>query len=145
MLSPVPVVMVSLGQGEKENIITIGWTGIINSNPPMTYISVKKERYSHRILMDEMEFVINLTTEDLVRETDFCGVKSGREVNKFETLGFKREYGEFVKCPMLEVSPVNLECKVKKILEFPSHDMFIAEIVNVHVDETLIEKSGRIC
>ena len=97
LLSPVPAVMVSLGKGKEENIITIGWTGIINSNPPMTYISVRKERHSHSILMKEMEFVINLTTEGLAKAADFCGVKSGRDVDKFQVMGFSKEYGEHVK------------------------------------------------
>lgn len=145
MLSPVPAVMVTLGQKEKANIITIGWTGIINSNPPMTYISVRKERHSHRILTEEKEFVINLTTEYLVKETDYCGVKSGRNVDKFAETGLGKTYGEFVACPMIEESPVNLECKVKDIIEFPTHDMFIAEIINVHVDEAFIDETGKIC
>lgn len=145
LLSPVPAVMVSLGKGKEENIITIDWTGIINSNPPMTYISVRKERHSHSILMKEMEFVINLTTEGLAKAADFCGVKSGRDVDKFQVMGFSKEYGEHVKCPMISDSPVNLECKVLEVLEFPSHDMFIAEIVSVHVDEDIIDENGRIC
>lgn len=145
LLAPVPVVMVTLGRGKEENIITVAWTGIINSNPPMTYISVRKERYSHHILMKEKEFVINLTTEDLVRATDFCGVKSGKDLNKFDYMKLNKEYGKVVKCPMVLESPVNLECKVVEILELPSHDMFIAEIVNVHVNEDIINKNGRIC
>lgn len=145
MLAPVPAVMASLGRGEEENIITIGWSGIINSNPPMTYISVRKERYSHHILKKEKEFVLNLTTENLAKQTDFCGVKSGKDLDKFKTLRLSKEYGEQVKCPMIKESPVNLECKVKEIMELGSHDMFIAEIVNVHVDEGIIDKNGRIC
>lgn len=145
MFSPVPAIMVSLGQGNEENIITIGWTGIINSNPPITYISVRKERFSHDILTKEKEFVINLTTEVLVKETDYCGVKSGRNVNKFAETGLTKVLGEIVKCPMIKESPVNLECKVTQVLEFPTHDMFIAEIVNVHVNEELIDEAGKIC
>ncbi|MDD4377319.1 MAG: flavin reductase family protein [Eubacteriales bacterium] len=144
MLNPVPVVMASCGDNEKKNIITIAWTGIINSEPPMTYISVRKSRYSHSIIKDTGEFVINLTTENLAKETDFAGVKSGRDVDKFKELKLTPEYGEITKCPMIKESPVNLECKVVEIKEFGSHDMFIGEIVKVHVDEELIDEKGKI-
>ena len=143
MLSPVPAVMVSLGEGEESNIITIAWTGIINSRPPMTYISVQKVRHSHDILMNTREFVINLTTEDLVRQTDWCGVKSGRDVDKWKEMKLTREQASVVKCPMIAESPVNLECRVTEVKELGSHDMFLAEIVKVHVDESIIDEDGR--
>lgn len=145
MLTPAPVVMVSCGsRAEQQNILTIAWTGIINSKPPMTYISVQPSRYSHPILMEEREFVINITTQQLAFATDFCGVRSGRQLNKFETLGLTPEQADEVACPMIKESPVNLECKVFDIRSFPTHDMFLAEIVAVHVDKELIESDGKI-
>lgn len=143
MLSPVPAVMVSLGEGEEANIITIAWTGIINSRPPMTYVSIRKERHSHDILEKTREFVINLTTETLAGKTDWCGVKSGRDFDKWKETGLTKEPASVVKCPMIAESPVNLECKVTEVKELGSHDMFIAEIVKVHVDESIISEDGH--
>lgn len=144
MLNPVPVVLVSCGATpEKQNLITVAWTGIVNSEPPMAYISVRKSRHSHAIISEEGEFVINLTTEKLVKQTDYCGVKSGRDVNKFKEMSLTPVKGEVVQCPMVEESPVNLECKVKETLCFPSHDMFLAEIVAVHAEESLMNEKGR--
>lgn len=145
MLNPVPVVMVTCGTGEDANIITIAWTGIINSEPPMTYVSVRKSRYSHQKIEESGEFVINLTTEELVKATDFCGVKSGRDLNKWKEMNLTAEPAELVSCPMIAESPVNLECKVVEVKELGSHDMFIAEIVKVHADEALFDEKGRIC
>ncbi len=145
MLNPLPVVMVSCGNKEENyNIITIAWTGIVNSEPPMTYVSVRKSRHSHKIIKDTNEFVINLTTEALAYATDFCGVKSGRTVNKFQEMNLKAVKGEKVDAPLIDEAPVNLECKVKQIIEMPSHDMFLAEIVNVHVAKNLIDENHRI-
>ncbi len=143
MLSPVPAVMASLGEGDEANIITIAWTGIINSRPPMTYISVQKIRHSHDILMKTREFVINLTTEDLVKQTDWCGVRSGRDFDKWKEMGLTKEPASVVNCPMIAESPVNLECKVTEVKELGSHDMFMAEIVKVHVDESIIDEDGH--
>lgn len=144
MLNPVPVVLVSCGATpEKYNLITVAWTGIINSEPPMAYISVRKSRHSHAIISEEREFVINLTTEKLVKQTDYCGVKSGRDVDKFKEMSLTPMKGEIVKCPLVEESPVNLECKVNQILSFPSHDMFLAEIVAVHAEDSLINEKGK--
>ena len=143
MLSPVPAVMVSLGEGEEANIITIAWTGIINSRPPMTYVSIRKERYSHDILMKTREFVINLTTEELAEKTDWCGVKSGRDFDKWKEMKLTKEPASVVKCPMIAESPVNLECRVTEVKELGSHDMFMAEIVKVHVDEDIIDPDGH--
>lgn len=145
MLNPVPPVMVSCGSfPEAENIITIAWTGIVNSDPPMTYVSVRKSRFSHDVIEKEGEFVINLTTEALTKSADFCGVRSRRDVDKFKELGLTKEPGDLVKCPMIGESPVNLECKVKEIHSYPSHDMFVAEIVSVHVDSALLDENGRL-
>ena len=143
MLNPVPAVMVSCGS-RKPNIITIAWTGIVNSNPPMTYISVRKERYSHNIIENTGEFVINLCSEELAFATDFCGVRSGRDTDKFKEMKLTPERAEIVRCPMIKESPVNIECHVREIIELGSHDMFIADILKVHVDEQYIDRSGRI-
>jgi len=154
MLNPVPVIMVSCGSSETDyNIITIAWTGIVNSEPPMTYISVRKSRYSHQIIEKNKEFVINLCTEELSFQADYCGVKSGKDVDKFKELQLTPVMGKEVNCPMIKESPVNLECRVRDIIEYPSHDMFIADIISVHVDESLLngkgklelEKAGLIC
>ena len=140
---PLPAVLVSCGSLEKPNIITIAWTGIVNSTPPMTYISVRKSRYSHDLIAESGEFVINLTTEALTFATDYCGVKSGREVDKFTEMKLTPLAAGEVSCPMIAESPINLECKVREVHEYPSHDMFVAEIVAVHVDEELIDEKGR--
>lgn len=144
LLMPLPAVMVSCGSLEKPNIITIAWTGIVNSTPPMTYISVRKSRYSHDLIAESGEFVINLTTEALTFATDYCGVKSGCEVDKFTEMKLTPLAAGEVSCPMIAESPINLECKVREVHEYPSHDMFIAEIVAVHVDEELIDEKGRL-
>lgn len=145
MLNPVPAVMVSCGEGDDANIITIGWTGIINSEPPITYVSVRKSRHSHKLISESGEYVINLTTEKLVKETDFCGVKSGRDLDKWTEMNLTKVDGEAVSCPMIGESPVNLECKVIEVKTYPTHDMFIGEIVKVHADEKLFDEKGRLC
>ena len=145
MLNPVPAVMVTCADGESSNIITIAWTGIINSDPPMTYVSVRKERYSHRLIKESGEFVINLTTEELAKATDFCCVRSGRNIDKAAETGLSFVPAEIVGCPMISESPVNIECRVTEIKELGSHDMFMAEIVKVHADEKLFDENGRLC
>ena len=145
MLNPVPAVMVTCGNKKEQNIITIAWTGIINSEPPITYVSVRKSRYSHHLIEESGEFVINLTTEALAKATDFCGVKSGRDLDKFKETGLTPEDAEIVSCKMIKESPVNLECRVLEVKEYPTHDMFIAEIVKVHADEKYFDEKGRIC
>ena len=144
LLSPVPAVMVSCGNGEEKNIITIGWTGIINSDPPITYISVRKSRHSHHIIEKTGEFVINLTTEKLAFAADYCGVKSGRDVDKFKEMRLTPESADIVKCPMIAQSPINLECRVIEVKSYPTHDMFIAEIVSMHADEEIVNEKGKI-
>lgn len=145
MLNPVPAVMVSCGEGNVKNIITVAWTGIINSDPPMTYVSVRKERFSHDIIERTGEFVINLTTEKLAFATDYCGVRSGRDVDKFKERRLTPQESLRVNCPSIAESPVNIECRVTEVRELGSHDMFMAEIVNVSVDEELMEEKGRLC
>ena len=144
MLNPVPAVMVSCGTEDEHNIITVAWTGIVNSEPPMTYVSVRKQRYSHDMIAKTGEFVINMTTEELAFATDYCGVRSGRDVDKFKEQNLTPVKGEKVNCPVIKESPVNLECKVVEVHEYGSHDMFVAEIVNVQVDEDLMDEKGRI-
>ncbi len=144
LLYPLPAVIVSCGQGTEANLITIGWTGILNSDPPYTYISVRPSRHSHDIIEREGEFVINLTTQDLVYETDYAGCVSGSKKNKWEELHLTKEPADKVRCPMVAESPVNLECKVFEVKRLGSHDMFLAEIVAVHVEESLISPEGRI-
>lgn len=145
MLNPVPAVMVSCGDGETNNIITIAWTGIINSDPPMTYVSVRKSRYSHDIIEKTGQFVINLTTEEIAFAADYCGVKSGRDVDKFKEQKLTAQESVKVSCPSIGESPVNIECVVKEKKEYPTHDMFIAEIVSVSADESLMDDKGKLC
>ena len=141
LIYPLPAVMVSCGSTPEEwNIITIGWTGTICTNPPMCYISVRPERYSYEILKRNMEFVINLTTEDLAAATDWCGVRSGRDYNKFKEMRLHTEPAQVVKAPLIQESPLNIECKVLEVKELGSHDMFIAEVVAVNAEEKLIDK-----
>lgn len=144
MLNPVPVVMVSCGTEKERNIITVAWTGIVNSDPPMTYVSVRKERHSHHLIKESGEFVINLCTEELAFATDYCGVKSGKDMDKFREQGLTPGPAEKVSCPVIAQSPVNLECKVREIHEYGSHDMFVAEIVNVQADAELMDEKGRL-
>jgi hypothetical protein ELI_2267 len=141
-LYPIPAVMVSCGTMEKSNIITVAWTGIINTDPAMVYISVRPTRYSYNIIKEQGEFVINLTTEDLARTTDWCGVKTGAKVNKFKEMNLHKEKANIVKCPMIKESPVSVECKVKEIKELGSHTMFIAEVVAINADDKYIDDKG---
>ena len=144
MVYPLPAVMVSCQRpGEKANIITIAWTGTVCTNPAMLYISVRPERYSYDIIRETGEFVVNLTTEKLAKATDYCGVRSGRDVDKFKETGLTAVPGPVTGCPMVEESPVNLECRVKEIKALGSHDLFLAEVVAVHVSEDYMEGNGR--
>ena len=143
-LYPLPAVMVSCGNMEKSNIITVAWTGILNTNPAMVYISVRPTRYSYNLIKESGEFVINLTTKDLAYATDWCGVKTGAKVDKFAEMHLTKEKAKFVKCPMIKESPVSVECKVKEIKELGSHHMFVAEVLAINADEKYLEKSGKI-
>ena len=146
MLYPLPVVMVSVADKEGvPNIITIAWAGTICSNPPMVSISVRKERYSYRIIKETGEFVINLTTKELAYATDYCGVKSGRDVDKFKEMHLTPIPGVEVKAPLIAESPVSLECRVREVKELGSHDMFIAEVVSVQVSEEYLNETGKFC
>lgn len=144
LLGALPSVMVSLGDMDAPNIITVAWTGIVCSKPPMTYISVRPERHSYKLLKEKMAFVINLATEDLVRECDFCGTYTGAKMNKFQRLGLTPTPSQTVDAPMILECPVSLSCKVKEIVPLGSHDMFLAEITGVSVSPALLTKEGRL-
>ena len=136
MIYPLPAVLVSCGSTPEEyNILTVAWTGTLCTNPPMCYISVRPERHSYEIIQRNMEFVINLTTHDMARATDWCGVRSGRDYNKFQEMGLTPGPCTMVSAPLIEESPLCIECRVKEILSLGSHDMFIADVVNVHADD----------
>ena len=146
MLYPLPAVLVTVADSEgKDNIITVAWAGTVCTNPPMVSISVRPERFSYAMLRQTGEFVINLTTEKLAYATDYCGVKSGRDVDKFEKLKLTREKADFVKGPMIAESPVSIECRVAKVEELGSHHLFLAEVVAVHADEKYMDETGRFC
>lgn len=144
LLAPVPAVMVSCGNMEKSNILTIAWTGILNSSPAKTYISVRPSRFSYNIIKDSGEFVINLTPSSLVKTADFCGIYTGAKVDKFAKKGLTKEAANNVSCPIIAECPLALECKVTDIIPLGSHDMFIADIVSVDVDENLLDSSGKL-
>ncbi len=144
MLYPVPAVMVSCGrEGEKPNIITVAWCGSICSSPAMLSISVRPERYSYDIIKETGEFVVNLTTKELTYATDYCGVKSGRDVDKFKEMNLTPIASKEIKAPGIAESPVNIECKVKDIIPLGSHDMFIAEVVSVNIDDKYMDENGK--
>lgn len=144
MVYPVPAVMVTAADREgKSNIITIAWTGTVCTNPPMAYISVRPERYSYGMLKETGEFVINLTTEKLVGATDYCGVKSGRDTDKWKETGLTPIPAQEVNVPLIKESPVNIECRVSEIRELGSHHMFLARVVAVDVDEAYLNEQGR--
>lgn len=144
MIYPLPAVMVScMRPGEKANIITIAWTGTICTNPPMVYISVKPERYSYDIIKETGEFVINLSTEALARAVDYCGVRSGKDHDKFKEAHLTPKPSEKVHAPMILECPVNVECRVKSVNKLGSHHMFLAEVLAVHVDEAYLNNKGK--
>ena len=145
LLGPVPPVMVTCGDMESSNIITIAWTGILNTQPPKTYISVRPSRHSYNIIKESGEFVINLTPAALVREADFCGIYTGKKVDKFARCGLHKQSATQVSCPMIEESPLSLECRVCEVVPLGTHDMFIADIVAVNVNEELLDSEGKLC
>lgn len=145
MLYPVPAVMVSCARpSEKPNIITVAWSGTICSSPAMVSISVRPERYSYDIIRETGEFVINLTTEKLVRATDYCGVRSGREVDKFQEMHLTAGKASQVAVPIIEESPVNIECRVREVLPLGTHHMFVSEVVAVDVDDRYLDEKGKL-
>lgn len=144
-LAPVPVAMVSCGDMEESNIITVAWTGVINSEPPLVYVSIRPTRKSYEMIKKRKEFVINLPDQSLVWEADFCGTKSGKEVNKFEQCKLTRGNSSKVGVPIIEECPINIECTVKEIQDLGSHHMFISEVVAIHCNEEYIDNNGVIC
>lgn len=144
LLAPVPPAMVTCSDGEKDNIITIAWTGIVNTNPPKTYISVRPTRHSYEMIKRSGVFAINLTTEELVRSADWCGVYTGAKVDKFAKCKLTREAASEIDCPLIAESPLSLECRVTDIIPMGTHHMFLADIVAVDVDESLIDEKGKL-
>ena len=147
MVYPLPAAMVSVGAKDgKKNIITIAWTGTICTNPAMLYISVRPERYSYNMIKETGEFVLNLTTEALTKATDYCGVRSGKDVDKWKETGLTAgKANELMFAPIIEECPVNIECKVTEIKELGSHHMFLAEVVSVQVSEEFMDEKGKFC
>jgi len=144
MLYPIPAVMISCASGgQQTNIITVAWTGTVCSNPPMVSVSIRKERYSYDIIKTSKEFVINLVTKELLKQADFCGVRSGRSVDKFKEMNLTPMKGNIVAAPLIGESPVNMECIVKDIIPLGSHDLFLAEVVSVAVDKKYMDDSGK--
>ncbi len=139
---PIPAVLVSTGDMKKSNILTVAWTGIINTNPAIVYISVRPERYSYNLIKENKEFVINLTTEKLAYATDWCGVKSGKDVDKFKEMKLTKQKANFVKAPMIEESPVSIECKVIEEKNFGSHTTFFAKVLAINASEDFIDEKG---
>lgn len=144
MLSPTPAVLVTSGTMEKPNVFTVGWTGIINTIPPRTYVSIRPSRYSYELIKESGEFVINLTTSSMIAAADICGVHSGRDKDKFKLSSITAEESATVSAPSVAESPLSLECKVFDVISLGSHDMFLADITAVRVDEALIDEKGAL-
>ncbi len=144
LLSPLPAALISCGTMERPNAMTAAWTGIINSTPPKTYVSIQPPRYSHELIKKSGVFVINVTGEKLARAADYCGVKSGRDEDKFAACGITAQKSFAVECPSIAEAPVSLECRVFEIRPLGSHDMFMADIVSVSVDDALLDENGRL-
>lgn len=143
MLYPLPAVLVTCCDKDgNDNVLTVAWTGTLCSDPAMLYISVRPERYSYSMLKENGEFVVNLTTEALWKAADYCGVRSGRDEDKFQAAGLTKGRAEKVNAPIILESPVNIECKVTEIIPLGSHDMFVAEVVNVQVSDEYMDKKG---
>lgn len=143
MIYPLPVALISCGKNEEDyNLFTTCWMGTLSSDPPTCYISIKPDRHSHKIIKSSMEFVINLTTTELSEQVDYCGLNSGSDINKFEDANLTYEFGKIVDAPIIVESPVNIECRVKTIMNLGSHDMFVADIVNVKIWESLIDSDS---
>ncbi|MBQ8894891.1 MAG: flavin reductase family protein [Clostridia bacterium] len=143
LLNPVPPALISCAHGGKDNLITIAWTGILNTEPAKTYISVRPERYSYQMIKESGEFVINLPSQHIIRSIDFCGVRSGKDVDKFNACRLTREKATQVNCPMVAESPVSIECRVTDVIPLGTHHMFMADIVAVNIDERYIDERGK--
>lgn len=145
LLAPIPPVMVSCSDGEKDNIITVAWTGMLATAPATTYISVRPTRHSYEMIKKSGEFVINLTSRELTRAADYCGIYTGAKVNKFEKCKLTKEKASSVSCPVIAESPLSIECKVREIIPMGSHDVFVADILAVNVRDDILDENGRIC
>ena len=146
ILNPVPVVLITSRNKEgKNNVFTVGWTGTINTKPPMLYISVRPERLSYEYIKESMDFVVNLPGSNLVKAVDYCGVRSGRTNDKIAEMGFTLRESDSVSAPYIEECPINIECKVTNIIPLGTHDMFIAEVLGSHINENLFDEKGKIC
>ena len=145
LMAPLPAVMVTVGDKENSNIITVAWTGILSSDPPRAYISVRPSRFSHDIIEKSGEFVINLTNERLAYATDYAGIYTGAKVDKFKTLGLIKEESKCVQPPTIAEAPVAMECRVFEVIKSGTHDIFLADIVNVSCDESILDENGKIC
>ncbi len=144
IIAPVPPTMVTCNCDGKDNVFTVAWTGVLNTRPPKTYISVRPERFSYELIKQSGEFVINLTTSSMVKSADFCGTYTGRKVDKFKKCNLERIESSVVSCPTLTQSPLSLECKVTDVVSLGSHDMFIADIIAITVDEQYLDKNGKL-
>lgn len=144
LLAPVPPALVTCSDGERDNVLTVAWTGILNSDPPKTYVSVRPSRHSYEMIKKSGEFAINLTTKDLTRAADWCGVHTGAKVDKFERCRLTKEPANEIGCPILGESPVVLECRVCDVIPLGTHDMFMADIVAVDVDDALLDETGKL-
>jgi flavin reductase (DIM6/NTAB) family NADH-FMN oxidoreductase RutF len=143
-LYPNPVVLVSCSDGNKDNIITLAWVGTVCSSPPMISISIRPSRYSHGLVSGSMEFVINIPDEEMIEACDFCGTKSGRDIDKFKELGLTKEKGLKVSSPLIKECPINIECRVRQKIHLGTHDMFIGEVVRVNADQEIVYSDGEI-
>ena len=139
---PIPAALVTSGTMEKSNVMTVAWTGILNSDPAIVYVSIRPQRYSYDLIKKNKEFVINLTTEDLVFQTDYCGVKTGAKVDKFKDMHLTKQKAKFVKCPLIKESPVSIECKVIDIKHYGSHDTFVGEVLSIDALDKYFDKNG---
>lgn len=145
ILNPVPVVLISSKNKEgKTNVFTVGWTGTINTKPPMLYISIRPERLSYEYIKESMEFVVNLPSSNLVKAVDYCGVRTGKKNDKIKEMGFTLKESSKISAPYIDECPVNIECKVTNIIPLGTHDMFIAEVLCSHVNEDLLDEKGKI-
>lgn len=144
LLAPLPVVMVTVGNEEKANIITVAWTGTVCSVPPRVYVSIRHDRYSYQMLKEGGEFVLNFTTDKLLPTCDYCGIRSGKDVDKFAEMKLTKGKANLVSVPLIAESPINVECKVFEVLDLGSHDMFLADVLAVDVDEEYLDEEGKI-
>lgn len=144
LLAPLPPALVTCAHGGTQNIFTVAWTGITNTVPPKTYISVRPSRYSYGLIRESGEFAVNLTAKDLIRAADFCGIHTGAKVNKFERCRLSTEPASQISCPILSASPLTLECRVTDVIPLGSHDMFLADIVAVDVDDSFVDEHGKL-